>query len=193
MTSAASPRPAAMPAMGPSQREAPDGAAAGEDAVPAAGVVAGEAGVVGCAEALLAGAAAGGADFDGVTLWRCAPKLRPPPIRPASARSLRASVRVANAARSRIGVRFMGTSVAGPDGGEYAECKAARPSNLSRHQEDRPRLFWLCSGCRPSGTTGYWPRRASASRMGALEILIAPPNGLFNSSMRKIEPETDSA
>ena len=29
--------------------------------------------------------------------------------------------------------------------------------------------------------------------MGALEILIAPPNGLFNSSMRKIEPETDSA
>ena len=29
--------------------------------------------------------------------------------------------------------------------------------------------------------------------MGALEILIAPLNGLFNSSMTKIEPETDSA
>src|SRR5437868_9516451 len=40
---------------------------------------------------------------------------------------------------------------------------------------------------------GYWPSRASASRMGALEILIAPPNGLFNSNMRKIDPETDSA
>src|ERR1700694_323009 len=43
------------------------------------------------------------------------------------------------------------------------------------------------------GNLGYWPRRASASRMGALEILIAPLNGLFNSSMAKIEPETDSA
>ena len=96
-----------MPAIGPSQREAPDGAAAGAGAVPAAGVA-------GCAAALFAGAAAGGAGFDGVTLWRCAPKLRPPPIRAASARSLRVSVSAANAARSRIDVRFMGTSVAGP-------------------------------------------------------------------------------
>ena len=39
----------------------------------------------------------------------------------------------------------------------------------------------------------YWPRRVSASRMGALEILIAPSNGLFSSSRRKIDPETDSA
>ena len=29
--------------------------------------------------------------------------------------------------------------------------------------------------------------------MGALEILIVPSNGRFSSSMRKIEPETDSA
>jgi hypothetical protein len=29
--------------------------------------------------------------------------------------------------------------------------------------------------------------------MGALEILIAPSNGLFSSSRRKIDPETDTA
>src|SRR5207247_4116111 len=71
--------------------------------------------------------------------------------------------------------------------------QAIRSSNLSRHQGDRPRLFRLRGGFCSLLAAGYWPRRESASRMGALEILIAPPNGLFNSSMRKIEPDTDSA
>ena len=101
-SSAARPRPAAMPAIGPSQREAPDGAAAGVGAV-----LAGDVGVAGCAAALFAGAAAGGVDFEGATLCRCAPKLRPPPMRPASTISLKVSASPANVARSRMGMRFM--------------------------------------------------------------------------------------
>jgi len=48
--------------------------------------------------------AAGGA------MLRCMPKLRPPPIRAASARSLRVSVSAANAARSRIEMTSKGTT-----------------------------------------------------------------------------------
>ena len=46
---------------------------------------------------------------------------------------------------------------------------------------------------RCAAVASYRPRRVSASRMGALEILIAPSNGLFSSSRRKIDPETYSA
>jgi len=109
---AASPSPAAMPAIGPSQR-VPDGAGAGVAAGGALGALA-EAGAAGCdvggddgEAALLAGAAGAGAAFCGEML-RCAPKLPPPPMRLASAMPFRASVSTARAAKVKIWVRFIG-------------------------------------------------------------------------------------
>ncbi len=76
-SSAASPRPAARPAIGPSQREAPEAAGAAAAAGLAGSVAPGVAGMTGC-EAAAGGVAAGGADARGATLGRCAPKLLPP-------------------------------------------------------------------------------------------------------------------
>ena len=71
-----------MPAIGPSQRDIPDGAAAAAATAGLAGSAApGCAGITGCAAAF--GAVAGAAC--GATLWRCAPRLPPPPSRLASA------------------------------------------------------------------------------------------------------------
>ena len=67
-----------------------------------------------CGAALPAGAAGAEAGFDGVTLSRCAPKLRPPPMRRASAKSLSVSVRAAMAAiaiASGTDGRFMFSSM----------------------------------------------------------------------------------
>src|SRR5450432_4005673 len=107
--SAASPSPAAMPAIGPSQRDMPEGAGAGA-AVGAFGAAAdaGAAGWAGdgvdCEAELPAGAT--GAAFCGAML-RCAPKLPPPPMRLASAMPFRVSVNAANAARVRIVLLFI--------------------------------------------------------------------------------------
>ena len=85
-SSAASPRPAAMPAIGPSQRETPDGAAAGVAGMAgfAGSVAPGVAGMTGC-DAAAGGVVAGGADARGAMLGRCAPKLLPPPRRASAA------------------------------------------------------------------------------------------------------------
>src|SRR4029453_16702503 len=75
--------------MGPSQRDAPDGAAAAAAPGRAAAAVAGDAGITGF-DAAPDGATAEGAGVDGVAgamLWRCVPRLRPPPRRLASATS----------------------------------------------------------------------------------------------------------
>ncbi len=61
-----------MPAIGPSQREAPDGAAAAGMAGFAGSVAPGVAGMTGC-EAAAGGVVAGGADARGAMLGRCAP------------------------------------------------------------------------------------------------------------------------
>src|SRR5690606_18653472 len=88
-SNAAMPRPAAMPAMGPSQRDMPLLAAVPAAAVPAAAPVAG------AVERLVVVA------VDGVVAWRCwvilldwRPKLPPPPMRRASASNDTASMAV---------------------------------------------------------------------------------------------------
>jgi hypothetical protein len=106
---------AARPAIGPSQRDAPVGAGVGVGlgvAAPAAGEAAVPAGAVGA-----------GAGRDGVTLSRCAPSVRPPPMRRASARSLKPSVSAATTARSRMDVRFIGFSSTGPDNMAVSGCE----------------------------------------------------------------------
>ena len=94
-----------MPAIGPSQRDMPEGAAAAGAA--AAGC---DEGVDACEAVLPAGAAGAGAAFCGVML-RCAPKLPPPPMRRASATPFRVSVNAAMAANVMIALCFIGFSL----------------------------------------------------------------------------------
>src|SRR4029453_15385071 len=78
--SAARPMPGARPAIGPSQRDMPDGAAAGVAGVAVRGAADGAAGLFGVLGVALGVLGAG-------VIWRCEPQLRPPPRRLAAATS----------------------------------------------------------------------------------------------------------
>ncbi len=88
-----------MPAIGPSQRDAPDGAGAAGVTGLAGSVAPGCAGITGCDAAPVADDAGGTAER-GAMLGRWTPRLRPPPSR-ASATSLTDIVAKANAASAR--------------------------------------------------------------------------------------------
>src|SRR5450432_33173 len=94
-SNAASPMPAARPASGPIQRDAPEAAGAA-----ALGGIAcdGATGPEGATLGVLAG---------GGVAWRCAPRLRPPPRRRASAVSVATTAVAAMIASARIRNRFM--------------------------------------------------------------------------------------
>src|SRR3990167_2231363 len=101
--SAARPRPAARPAMGPIHLLRVDAAAAAGAPAAAAGAAA----LAGVWAGVALGALAGGA------LWRCMPKDLPPPMRRASAAMATDDRPMANTMARRERVFFMGSPVKG--------------------------------------------------------------------------------
>ena len=102
---AARPSPAAMPAIGPSHRDMPDGAGAAGEAARAAAAP-GCAGITG-SEAAPGRGATLGAGWLGATFWRCMPRLRPPPNRLASATSAERSATAVMAPIASAKIDFM--------------------------------------------------------------------------------------
>src|SRR5438128_10914302 len=105
-SNAAKPSPAAMPASGPSQREAPDGAGAGGGVCGlGAGAAVGAPGC-GCAWPAFAGAGCGEGRAGCGEILRWAPKLCPPPSRRAST-SVAISAAAANATSIKLRIRLV--------------------------------------------------------------------------------------